>query len=258
MDEYLDGCALSWKERLKAQDTKGGVLLVGLPGIGLIGRIAIRYMAEKLQAKKVADIYSEYFPAQALMTKKGMLRLLKQNLYLVKTKNSKKILFLTGDVQPILPEGQFKLSKTVVELAHKLNISEIITIGGYSTGTFNEKKNIFGAANNKKIIAKFKKIGVVFGQAKGSIVGMAGIIPASARTKKIPSICLMGETHGAFVDATSSRKVVELLSKYLKVDIDLKELDEVAKAGETMIKNIEKEIEKAQKGPDQKSLSYIR
>ncbi len=252
--------SIIWKKGVKKSSLKDSYLIVGLPGIGLIGRIAVRYMVDKLKAKKIADIYSEYFPAQALMSKSGNLRLLKQSLYFFKGKNQSgkvvKIVFLTGDVQPLLPEGQFLLSKKVVDLFHSLKVKEIITIGGYSTGVFKEKKRIFGAANNKEYIKTLKKFGVIFGEAKGSIVGMAGVIPAYAKTKRIKSVCLMGETHGAFVDATSSKKVVQLLSKYFGLKINLKELGEVAKAGEAMVKKIEKELETATKG--EKHLSYIR
>ena len=246
-----------WKKKLSRREAKGGVLLVGVPGVGLIGRIAIRYIISKLKAQRVADIYSEYFPPQALMKKKGTLRLLKQSLYFYK-KGKLKLLFLTGDVQPITPEGQFLLSKMIVELMDELGVKEIITVGGYSAGIFNKEKRIFGSANNKRLIKKFKELGVIFGEAKGSIVGMAGVIPGYAKTRRIPAICLMGETHGAFVDASSSRKVVELLSKYLGFSIDLKELEEMAKAGEAVIKKIQKEVEKALKEKGNKPLSYIR
>ena len=249
-----------WKKGVRKSQLKNASLIVGLPGIGLIGRIAVRYMIDKFKAKKVANVYSEYFPAQALMSKNGSLRLLKQSIYFYKGRNSKgkqvKLIFLTGDVQPLLPEGQFELSKKIVDLFYSLKVKEIITIGGYSTGVFKENKRIFGAANNTKFIKELKKFDVIFGEAKGSIVGMAGVIPAYARTKRIKSVCLMGETHGAFVDAASSKKVVHVLSKYFGLKISLRELGEVAKAGEAMIKKIEKELEKATKG--EKHLSYIR
>ena len=248
-----------WKKGFKKSKLKNSSLIVGLPGIGLVGRIAVRYMIDKLKAEKIANIYSPFFPAQALMSKKGTLRLLKQSLYFYsgKNKNKKniKIIFLTGDVQPLLPEGQFQLSKKIVDLLSPY-LNEIITIGGYSTGVFKEKKRIFGAANNKKYLKQLEKYGIIFGEAKGSIVGMAGVMPAYARTKRIKAVCLMGETHGAFVDASASKKVVQTLSKYYGLKLNIKELDEVAKAGEAMIKKIEKEIEKATKG--EKHLSYIR
>ena len=37
------------------------ICLVGLPGIGNIGRIAIGYMVHELKAKKFAELYSPYF-----------------------------------------------------------------------------------------------------------------------------------------------------------------------------------------------------
>ncbi len=247
---------IAWRKGFKKRELNGSSLIVGLPGIGLVGRITVRYIIDKLGAKRVANIYSPHFPSQALMTKKGTLRLLKQSIYFYK-EGKLKLSFLTGDVQPLTPEGQFMLSKKIVNLFSKHKVREIITVGGYSTGVFKEKKRVFGASNSLEYQERFKELGVIFGEAKGSIVGMAGVIPAYAKVKGINSICLMGETHGAFVDASAAKKIVQLLSSYFGFKISLKELNEAAKAGEAVIKKIEKEIEKATKTPP-KDLSYIR
>ena len=38
------------------------VLIEGLPGLGLVGKIALRYLIKQLKAKKVAYLYSPHFP----------------------------------------------------------------------------------------------------------------------------------------------------------------------------------------------------
>ena len=235
---------------------KNGVLITGLPGIGLVGRVACRYIVKKLKAEKIADLYSPYFPHQVLMNRVGGMRMLKNSFYLSKV-GKRPFVIMLGDVQALTPEGQYELAGKVIEYAKKIGINEIITIGGYSTGKVAEKKRVFGAGNNKKMIEKFKKIGVVFGEARGSIIGIAGVLPAVAGLHKINGICLMGETHGGYVDAASAKKVVELLSKYLAFKINLEELEKVAKEGEAAIKQIEEEVKKYM-GGNQKEISYIR
>ncbi|MEM4335553.1 MAG: proteasome assembly chaperone family protein [Candidatus Anstonellales archaeon] len=235
---------------------KNGVLTTGLPGIGLVGRVACKYIVDKLKAEKIADLYSPHFPHQVLMNKKGGMRMLKNSFYVVK-KSKRPFVVMLGDVQALTPEGQYELADAVIKYIKRIGINEIITIGGYSTGKVTETKRVFGAANNKKMIEKFKKMGVVFGEARGSIIGIAGVLPALAGLNRIDGICLMGETHGGYVDAASAKKVVELLSKYLGFKINLEELEKVAKEGEVAIKRIEEEVKKYM-GGEQREISYIR
>jgi len=244
------------KNRIKL---KNGVLITGLPGIGLIGQVVGRYITKELKAKSVATLYSHHFPHQVFMTKKGGMRLIKNTFYLYKGKK-RDLLVLVGDVQAMSSVGQYEVAEKILEYSKKVGVKKIITVGGYSTGKITEDKKIFAVATHKEILPKFKKFGVRFGEAKGSIVGIAGLLPALAKIRGIHGICLMGETHGGYVDAVSARNIVKLLSEYFEVKIDLKRLDQRAKESEKMLKKIEDEIQKSMIAPYEspKGVSYIR
>lgn len=245
------------KEKIKL---KNGVLITGLPGIGFVGRVVGKYLVEELKAKKVAELYSPHFPHQVFMTKKGGIRLIKNTFYQVKGKR-RDILLLVGDVQALTTVGQYEVADKVIDYAEKSGVTLIITVGGYSTGKVNEKRQIFGAANAKEMLKEFGKFGVVFGQAKGSIVGAAGLLPALSKIRGIKSICIMGETHGAYVDVTAAKNIVELLARYLGFTIELKKLEQKAVESEKVLKKIEGEISRsmaAQFEASNKQVSYIR
>ncbi len=57
------------------------VLIEGLPGLGLVGKIAIRYLIKQLNAKRIAHLYSPHFPYFVLVNKKGNVRLLRGTFY---------------------------------------------------------------------------------------------------------------------------------------------------------------------------------
>jgi len=40
---------------------KNPILVEGLPGIGLVGKIAAKHLAKELKAKRIAEIYSPHF-----------------------------------------------------------------------------------------------------------------------------------------------------------------------------------------------------
>ncbi|MBU0585903.1 PAC2 family protein, partial [Candidatus Micrarchaeota archaeon] len=103
--------------------------------------------------------------------------------------------------------------------------------------------------------------GIVFGETKGAIVGAAGLVPALGKLIGIRSGCIMGETHGSYVDAISARNVIAVLETMFKFKVDLADLDKQAKEGEKIIKKIEEEVKKqviTPYNPEDRNVSYIR
>ncbi len=246
-------------ENVKLKKLRKPVLIVGLPGIGLIGQVVGRYMTKELNATKVATLYSPHFPHQVFMTSKGGIRLIKNSFYHYRGKK-RDVIILVGDVQALSSQGQYEVAGKILEYCKKNKIKELIAVGGYSTGKITDSRRIFAVTTKKEARKRLKKYGAIFGEAKGSIVGAAGLIPALGRIEDIDGICLMGETHGGYVDTLAAREIVKLLSVYLDVKISLKRIDERAKKSEKILKKIEEEIKKSvETGFEaKKSVSYIR
>ncbi|MGV8176380.1 MAG: proteasome assembly chaperone family protein [Candidatus Bilamarchaeaceae archaeon] len=247
-------------ELKKKGKLKNGVLIVGLPGIGLIGRVVARYLVKELKAEKVADLYSPHFPHQVLMGKKGGMRMIRNSFYVARGKKHD-LLILLGDVQAITSVGQYEVSGKIVDFSHKCGVKEIISIGGYSTGKLSDNRAIYGVVTHKDMVAPLKKMGVEFGVTKGSIVGAAGLVPMLAKLRGTKGMCILGETHGAYVDATSAKNIVILLTKMLELKLDVKDLDKMAKEGEQIVKKLESEVQKNSIAPfdaSKKDVSYIR
>lgn len=247
-------------EKMPIKKLRNGLLLTGLPGIGLIGQVVGRYLVEELKAEKAANLISPHFPHQVFMTKKGGLRIIKNSLYLYRGKK-RDVLILLGDIQAMSSIGQYEVAGAVLDYCKKVNVTEVLTVGGYSTGKIAEDRRIFGVATSDAFRAKLKKFGVIFGEAKGSIVGAAGLLPALGKLRGLEGACIMGETHGSYIDTASARQIVILLSKYLDVKIDLKRLNERAQESQKILKKVQEEVQKtmeAQFESASRSVSYIR
>ncbi|MBN2478268.1 proteasome assembly chaperone family protein [Candidatus Micrarchaeota archaeon] len=241
---------------------KNAYLVVGLPGIALIGKTASDYMIKKLKGKKVAELYSHHFPHQVFMSKKGTLRPIKNTFYHVKIAK-KDLIVLVGDVQAITSVGQYEITGKILDYCQKIGVKTIITIGGYSSGRLEGNLRVFGLTTNKLLIPKLEKAGAIFGVAKGSIVGAAGLLPVFGKIRGLDGICLLGETHGAYVDASSARDILKVLMKYLDFQLDLAQIEQKAKEGEKIVKKIEEELKRTsvQLPPPEagrKDVSYIR
>ncbi|MBI5046444.1 proteasome assembly chaperone family protein [Candidatus Micrarchaeota archaeon] len=247
-------------EKVKEKKLRNAVLITGPPGIGLIGQVVGRYVVEELKAKKISTLLSPHFPHQVFMTKKGGLRLIRNSFFVYRGKK-RDLLILVGDVQAMSSVGQYEVAGVILDYCKKMGVKEILTVGGYSTGKINEHRRIFAVSTSESHRKRLEKFGVIFGEAKGSIVGAAGLLPALGRFHSIEGACVMGETHGGYIDTSSARAIVQLLSKYLDVQINLKRLDEKAKESEKVIKKVEDDIKKnmiAQFEDTNKNVSYIR
>jgi uncharacterized protein (TIGR00162 family) len=247
-------------EKTSYKKLKNGILLTGLPGIGLIGQVVGRYLVEELKAQKVANVISPHFPHQVFMTKKGGMRIIKNSIYLHRGKK-RDALILLGDIQAMSSVGQYEVAGVVLDYCKAAGVNEILTVGGYSTGKISEERRIFGVSTTDALRERLKKQDVIFGEAKGSIVGAAGLLPALGKFKGMEGACVMGETHGSYIDTASARQIVIMLSKYLDLKVDLKRLNEKAQESQKVLKQVQDEVEKTmeqQFEQSSKNVSYIR
>jgi uncharacterized protein (TIGR00162 family) len=227
----------------KVPSLKGAVLVEGLPGIGNVARIATDFLIEKLNAKRFMTIYSYSFPNSVFINQDSTVELPKIELYYSK---KPKIVILIGDAQPVDEQDSYVLAEKIVDIVKKLGIKEIITLGGIGLPHEPQKPKVFGATNNKKIIGKFKKHGVIFDGATtvGIIIGATGLLLGMAKLKKMNAVALLAQTFGnpAYFGFRASKSILEVLMKYFGIKYSLKDIEkeihEIEKKKKRKIKKI--------------------
>jgi uncharacterized protein (TIGR00162 family) len=231
-------------KELKKVEPRNPILIEGLPGLGLVGKIAIRYLIKKLKAQKFAHLYSPHFPYFVLVNKKGNVRLLRGTFYFWENKNGQNDLILfTGDSQSQTIEGQYEIADCMLDFSQKYNIKTIVTIGGYRMET-KEKPNVYVAAIDQELLKKALAAGATLSNSGSPIVGTAGLILGLARFKKISALCLLGETRGYLPDPLAASSVLQVLKSTFNFELDLNDLSkEIAKA-ETMVTRLQEIEEK--------------
>jgi uncharacterized protein (TIGR00162 family) len=239
------------------------ILIEGLPGLGLVGKIAIRYLVKQFKAKKFAYLYSPHFPYFVLVNKKGNVRLLRGAFYYVKNEaGPNDIILFTGDSQSQTIEGQYDIAEKMISFAKKYNVGTIVTIGGYRMETEGKPKVVV-AGTSQQILSKALSAGGVVSETGSPIVGTAGLILGLARFKKIDAVCMLGETRGYLPDPLSARSVIEVIKGMLNLNIDLAGIDqEIDKADKMVVRlqkieeNIALQAEETRKEEDKKT-TYI-
>jgi uncharacterized protein len=218
---------------------KDPVLIEGLPGLGLVGKIAIRYLIKNLKAKKIAHLYSPHFPYFVLVNKKGNVRLLRGAFYYwPNPKGPHDIILFTGDSQSQTIEGQYEIADSMIDFSKKHGVKTIATIGGYRMEA-KEKPRVFVASTSKEILDKTMAAGAVLSSSGSPIVGTAGLILGLSRFKKIEALCLLGETRGYLPDPQAAKSVLEILKTVFEFDVDFKPLDDDIAQAEKMVSQLQ-------------------
>lgn len=234
---------------------KNPFVVEGLPGLGLVGKLAVDHLISETRAKRFLTGFSYDFPPSVVISPEGDIRMPVFEFYYYK-KGKKQFIFITGDHQGMVPSAQYEISEEIVKLTKKYDSKLIFTLGGYGVGVVVRKPKVFGAVNNLKLKKKLEKLGVEFNRQGTNIIGAAGLILGISKFCDIPAACLMGETHGNYVDPKAARSVLNVVCDYLGLKVDFSELDKKAKEIENILNNLVKEHEKAQV-PEEK-LPYIR
>ncbi|MCW4000429.1 MAG: PAC2 family protein [Candidatus Bathyarchaeota archaeon] len=238
------------------------VLIEGLPGLGLVGKIALRYLIKQLKAKKIAYLYSPHFPYFVLVNKKGDVRLLRGAFYYYQNPKGNDILLFTGDSQSQTIEGQYEIADRMLDFSERHGVKTIATIGGYRMEP-KEKPKVYIAATDPSLLQKALDGGATLSESGSPIVGTAGLILGLSKFKQIEAICLLGETRGYLPDPQAAKSVLEVLSATFNFDLDLKGLDEEIQKAETMVTKLQQieakrvlEAEENRKQEDKKT-TYI-
>jgi hypothetical protein len=218
------------------------IVLIGWPGVALVGKLAITAIKDSLSAELIYNIECFDFPPKSSV-EDGSLSIPTAKLY-YKRRKSNDFFILTGDYQPQSSEGVFEFSKKFCERMDELTDGKIKMY--ISTGAMVSDKSIedeiptvYLSGTEMDITETFLKFDKTELMKDGVIAGANGILPAWAGTKGFaPGITLLAETvplQMVNLNPKASKRLVTLLMKYFNIDMDYSELDNKIEEMEEML-----------------------
>lgn len=243
-------------------DLKNPVLIEGLPGLGMVGRIAVKYLIRQLGAKKFAELYSPHFAYYVLVDKEGIITLLKNEFYYWKNEHGDNdLILLTGDSQAQTVEGQYEVADTILEYAKKKNVKIIITIGGYRKDVVSTPQ-VYASATDSEVLKRALEAGSLSIPSESPIIGAAGLLIGLAKFKDIKGLCLLSETPGYMPDPKAAKSALMVIARILHLELDLtgldREIEKIVKVEEEMRKVEEYRVTGEEVGRrERRELSYI-
>jgi len=228
------------------------VLVEGLPGIGNVGKIAVDFIIESLNAQKVFEISSYSFANCVFVNEEGISELPKIEVFHKKRKGGD-LFLVSGDIQPIDVRGCYEFCDNLLNLFQENGGKEIITLGGMGMNNAPKKAKVYCAGTSKKIINSYKVDGVkTSGGIVGPIIGVSGLLLGLAKDRGLNGVTMLVETYGhpSYLGIKEARELLKVLNTKLKLGLNMNDLDKEVKMIEEEIRDkIEKltDIDKGNK-----------
>jgi len=215
-------------------------IICGFPGLGLIGTITTEFLINHLNAIEAGIFHYEEVPP-TLAIHQG--KIVKPMAIYYSKKENIVIIHMMINSKGI----EWKLADTISKFSKTIKAKEIINIEGVPSP--NAKKNIelYYTGNHKFSDYGLKplKESVILGIVAGLML----------RIKNIN--CIYATTESKLPDSKSSAKVIEILDKYLGLNIDYKPLLKQAAIFETKLKKIIERSNSALKTDKKKEMDYV-
>ncbi len=232
---------MAWKINKLAQiRIKNPILIEGLPGMGNVGKVAIDFLIDMLEAEKLFEITSNELPHCVFINEDNLVELPSINIYYKQSKGST-LLLLAGDIQPLNETSCYDFCNAVLDTFQKDKLNEIITLGGIALPKVPKDPKVYCTGNSKKIVSKYQKMTFtnIHGMV-GPIMGVSGLLPGLAGKRNIPAVALLAETfgHPNYIGIKGAKELLKVIKKQLKLKLDISELEEESLG-------LEKELKKA-------------
>lgn len=234
------------------------VLLVGWPGIGNIGLIAIDTLRKAVHAEQIGEIepWDFFYPSRVVISA-GILEELSfpRNTFYYKRYEGRDLLFFIGDEQPAMQgkgyaEGvkAYQLASLVLDAGRRFGCRRVYTSGAAVAAIHHATApRVWTVPTQPGLIEEIKRHQDTILMGEGTISGLNGLLLGMAKERGWEGICVMGEVpmyvaHFPLMYPKASRSVLQFLTRILHITLDLSMLDASIREVEEQIDEVYKKI----------------
>jgi len=221
------------KELIALPKLRSPIVLIGMPGIALVGKIAALSVINSLNSTPYGEIYYHDLPPHVIIND-AQINMPKIVIYINQSPKSQEhdLIIMTGDYQPTTSLGIYTLSDYICQLCKNLDTYLIISMGAFVPESMGDKRKVYVSSTDKEWIDFFlgssTQTTVIL--KGGYISGANGIIPAwSAIHYDIPGVSLLADTPPSFqlqIDPAASKELIRVLNALFQINVDETLLDQ--------------------------------
>jgi len=236
-------------------------MLVGWPGIGNIGILAVNTLRQEVQAEEMGEIEPwDFFYPSKVRIREGVLEEMEfpSNTFYYKRLEDRDLLFFIGEEQPtgrgsLYAEGgkAYEMANLVMDVAERFGCRRVYTSGAAVALTHHMlKPRVWAVATTDELVTEARSyvntipMSRVEGRgSQGNITGLNGLLIGMARKRGLEGVCLMGEipdylSRVPFPYPKASQSVLEVLATIMGISINVDVLDDMAGQMGSVIENV--------------------
>ncbi len=216
-------------------------ILIGFPGSGLVGSIALQYLVEQMEFEHIGNVTSKYFPPLAMMTK-GVINVP------VRFYEKDSLMVIVADI-PIHPMICYEVANGLIDWITQFGVREVLTIAGIITNEV--EKRVFGVTTSEENLSMIEDRTVIL--PMGSISGIAGSLLTECKVRDIPAVGLLGETVNT-PDPRAAAATLSVINDMYDLNVDIEPLLEQASEIEAAMQKMAEQVEKTEQMPKKEQL----
>ncbi len=225
---------------------KNPIIIQGFPCFGLVSTIATEFLIDHLKTEYIGSIKIDKMePMVAIHEGKlvqpiGIHYNAKYNIIILHVITNAK-------------GFEWELSKEILNLAKDLKAKEVISLEGVANPDPSQSR-IFYYTNKHESRRKCESLGIEL-LKEGIILGATGTLLIEGYD--MPITCFFADAHSQMPDSKAAAKIMEVLDKYLGLDVDYRPLLKQAEVFEEKVKSILSKTQHAAEEQEKKRMSYI-
>ena len=230
-------------------------VISGFPGFGLVATIATEFLVEHLKGEVIGRYWFEDLPASLAIHEGKIINPI--NLFY----NEKHNLLIVHSISGTTGV-EWKAAEFIDQLLKHVKAQELICLEGVGISSNvqkiqqegdDEHTKVFNYTNDDEVrkILEEKDIQPL---KEGIILGVTASLLLRTNIKKT---CFFVETHSELPDSKAAAKLVEVLDKYLGMEVDYNPLLQTAEKFEEKLRGLLEKSQEAVQIKSSKDLSYV-
>jgi len=203
-------------------------MIAALPDMGNVAGLGMDFLVKNLKAKLFAEIYAFWPPAVSY--EKGIIEY-NQSSYKFHYCEKENLIIFSGEFNPSDPRRLYELCYEVVNMAKKLKVDTLYSIGAALRPPSPAEPKLFGVASSSQLANLLKKQKIELIAGKGQITGFNGLVLGIAKEKNLESICVLNEIDNPnIIQPKATQTILVKLLELLEIKpLDMKDLEEEEK-----------------------------
>ena len=209
---------IQWMEGSKLPASQ--MIIAAVPGVGNVGKLVIDTLNEQHESTMVARLIHPDLPPHSTL-EEGLLVPPHLSIHSVQMEDSKPIVTITGNGQPMTPRGQHEMAETILELAKDSEAPLLIVLAGLSAKPGEE--HIHLTCSSKDVQSSLNERGITTSteQPSGGMLGLAGLLVSLSTLHDVSSAAYSAESIGTSIDVVTADRLAQRISSDFHLGLNL-------------------------------------